>query len=92
MRDVRHSDRRPQGAPKPSALTARPFRFTDRGMPDNTRPPRHLVDPDTQPSLLCQAVMHAVGDVAKAKGLEGARVLFKRNARGENVVAVIWPA
>ena len=28
--------------------------------------------------------------VAKDKGLDGARVLYKRNAAGEHVVAVIW--
>ena len=60
-------------------------------MPDNARPPRHLRDDDT-PSLGVKALMHAVEELAKTKGLVGARVAYKRNAKGEHVVALIFDA
>jgi hypothetical protein len=59
-------------------------------MPDNTRPPRHLVDPDQRPTLGDRALMGAVEELARARGLVDARVAFKRNASGENVVAIIY--
>jgi hypothetical protein len=34
--------------------------------------------------------MNAIDDLAKAKGLVGARVAYKLNARGEHVVALIF--
>jgi hypothetical protein len=61
------------------------------GMPDNTRPPRHLVDPDPRPTLGVRAVMAAVEEVARAKKLVAFRVAYKRNAQGEHVVALIFP-
>lgn len=42
-------------------------------------------------NLLVNALKLALSDVAKAKGLEKARVLNKVNARGELVVAIIVP-
>jgi len=36
--------------------------------------------------------MNAIDDLAKARGLVGARVAYKRNARGEHVVALIFSA
>jgi hypothetical protein len=61
-------------------------------MPDNTRPPRLKLDPDPRPTLGVRAVMSEVERLAKQRGLDGARVLYKANARGEHVVALIWPA
>jgi hypothetical protein len=58
-------------------------------MPDNTRPPRHLPD-DHQPNLGTRALMTAITELAKQRGLADARVAYKRNARGEHVVAVIF--
>jgi hypothetical protein len=60
-------------------------------MPDNTRPPRNLVDPDTRPTLGVRALMSAVEEVVKAQSLVGCRVAYKRNGRGEHVVAIIFP-
>ena len=42
-------------------------------------------------NLLINALKNALSDLAKAKGLEKARVLDKVNARGELVVAIIIP-
>ncbi len=42
-------------------------------------------------NLLVNTLKHALSDLAKAKGLETARVLDKVNARGELVVAIIIP-
>jgi hypothetical protein len=36
--------------------------------------------------------MAAVDQVAKSKALEGARVVYKLNASGEHVVALIFPS
>jgi hypothetical protein len=60
-------------------------------MPDNTRPPRHLVDPDPRPTLGVRAVMNAIEELAQARSLQGARVAYKRNSQGEHVVALIFP-
>jgi hypothetical protein len=59
-------------------------------MPDNTRPPRHLRDDDDKPNLGARALMHAIEDLAKGRGLVDARVAYKRNARGQHVVALIF--
>jgi hypothetical protein len=59
-------------------------------MPDNARPPRHLVDPDTRPTLGVRTVMAEVEEIARARNLEGARVAYKQNDRGEYVVALIF--
>ena len=61
-------------------------------MPDNTRPPRHLVDPDPRPTLGVRAVMNAIEELAQVRGLQGSRVAYKRNSQGEHVVALIFPA
>jgi hypothetical protein len=58
-------------------------------MPDNTRPPRNA-HPDQQPNLGTRALMNAVEELAKARGLAGARIAYKMNARGEHVVALIF--
>lgn len=62
------------------------------GVPDNTRPPRHLVDPDSRPPLGVRALMSAVEDLARGRNVVGARIAYKRNAQGEHVVAIIFPA
>jgi hypothetical protein len=62
------------------------------GVPDNARPPRHLVDPDSRPPLGVRALMSAVEDFVRGRKLVGARIAYKRNARGEHVVAIIFPA
>ena len=61
-------------------------------MPDNTRPPRHLVDPDPRPPLGVRALVSAVEDLVRGRNVVGARIAYKRNARGEHVVAIIFPA
>lgn len=58
-------------------------------MPENTRPPRHLPD-DDKPNLGTKAVMRAIEELAEARRLAGARVAYKRNAKGEHVVALIF--
>jgi hypothetical protein len=58
-------------------------------MPDNARPPRNVRE-DDQPNLGTRALMHAMQDLATARGLVGARVAYKMNARGEHVVALIF--
>lgn len=60
-------------------------------VPDNTRPPRHLVDPDPRPTLGVRALMNAVEELARRRGLAGFRVAYKQNGRGEHVVALIYP-
>jgi hypothetical protein len=62
------------------------------GVPDNTRPPRHLVDPDPRPTLGVRALMSAIEDVVRARNVASARIAYKRNAQGEHVVAIIFPA
>jgi hypothetical protein len=61
-------------------------------VPDNTRPARHLIDPDLRPPLGVRALMSAVEDLVRGRNLLGARIAYKRNARGEHVVAIIFPA
>ena len=62
-------------------------------MPDNTRPPRQLIDPDPRPTLGVRAIMSAIEELARQRGIGAkARVLYKQNAKGEHVVALIWPA
>ena len=58
-------------------------------MPDNLRPPRH--PPDDSPTLGVRAIMAAVEELAKARGIVKARVAYKKNAQGEHVVALIFP-
>jgi hypothetical protein len=58
-------------------------------MPDNTRPPRSPHE-DQGPNLGTRGLMNAVDELAKARGLVGARVAYKRNDRGEHVVALIF--
>lgn len=55
---------------------------TLRPMPDNTRPPRNarLDDP---PNLGTRALMRAIDELAKARGVADGRVATKRNAKGE---------
>jgi hypothetical protein len=61
-------------------------------MPDNTRPPRHLIHPDPRPTLGVRAVMNAIEELAQARRLVDFRVTYKTNALGEHVVALIFPA
>jgi len=58
-------------------------------MPDNTRPPRNPHQ-DHQPNLGTRALMNAIDELARIRGLVGARVAYKRNAHGEHVVALIF--
>jgi hypothetical protein len=58
-------------------------------MPGNTRPPRHVPEHEP-PNLGTRALMHAIEDLAKTRGLVGARVAYKMNAQGQHVVAVIF--
>jgi hypothetical protein len=60
-------------------------------VPDNTRPPRHLVDPDPRPTLGMRALMNSVEELARTAGLEQFRVAYKRNVRGDHVIALIVP-
>jgi hypothetical protein len=61
------------------------------GVPDNTCPPRNLPK-DDPPTLIVRVVMQAVADLATARKLVGARIAYKKNARGEHVVALIFPS
>ena len=62
-------------------------------MPENTRPPRWLYDPDTRPTLGARAfVMRAVEDLAAAWPLPRARVTYRRNEEGEHAVFLAWRA
>jgi hypothetical protein len=58
-------------------------------MPDNTRPPRHFLD--DRPTLGARAIMSDIEELAKARKLVDARVAYKKNAKGEHVVALIFP-
>ena len=72
-------------------MTVRAFSVNRIGMPpDNTRPPRNLVEPDPRPNLGVRVVMDAVEEIAREKRLEDAHVKYKRNADGRHVVAVIF--
>jgi len=51
----------------------------------------HLVDPDPRPTLGVRAVMNAIEQLAQVRGLQGFRVAYKQNSRGEHVVALIFP-
>jgi hypothetical protein len=62
----------------------------ETGMPDNTRPPRS--PRETQPTLGARALMSAIDELAKVRGIVGARVAYKQNAAGEHVVALIFPS
>ena len=60
-------------------------------MPDNTRPPRLQLDPDPRPTLGIRAIMREIEELARQRGIgANARVLYKQNAKGEHVVALIW--
>jgi len=61
-------------------------------MPDNVRPPRSHVDADDRPTLGARAMMRAIEELASQRGLQGYRVAYKQNAKGEHVVALIFPA
>jgi hypothetical protein len=39
-----------------------------------------------------RALMSAVEDLVRGRNVVGARIAYKRNARGEHVVAIIFPA
>jgi hypothetical protein len=55
-------------------------------------PPRPDHRPDDRgPTLLAQALMNALRDLKIVRDLVGGRVLYKRNSKGEHVVAVIFP-
>jgi hypothetical protein len=41
------------------------------------------------PNLLFQALLSDIDNVARAKGLKNYRIQYKRNARGELVIALI---
>lgn len=75
--------------PTPPRHTAQVFSMLP-AMPDNTRPPRNLGNDDQQPNLGTRALMRAVEELAAARSLAGARVAYKRNAKGEHVVALIF--
>jgi hypothetical protein len=59
-------------------------------MPDNTRPPRHIPK-DDPPTLLATAIMHAIRDIPQVQNLRGFQVRYKKNAKGEHVIALIFP-
>jgi hypothetical protein len=60
-------------------------------MPDNVRPPRSIVDADHRPSLGAQVIMREIEQIATRQRLQGYRVAYKRNAKGEHVVALLFP-
>ena len=40
-------------------------------------------------NLMLRAVLNAIEEVARSKGIKGFRTAYKRNARGELVIALI---
>jgi hypothetical protein len=58
-------------------------------MPENSRSSRRLPD-DDKPNLGTKALMRQLEELATAKGLVNARVAYKRNAKDEHVVALIF--
>jgi predicted membrane GTPase involved in stress response len=46
---------------------------------------------DEQPTLGARALMAALDELCRARGLVGFRVGYKTNAKGEHVVAVVFP-
>jgi len=50
------------------------------------------VDADDRPTLGARAIMRAIEELAGQRGLKGYRVAYKQNAKGEHVVALIFPA
>ncbi|HXX65847.1 MAG TPA: hypothetical protein VEK07_01615 [Polyangiaceae bacterium] len=59
--------------------------------PDNVRPPRSKAV-DEGPTLGARAIMRAIEQLAKERGIVGSRVAYKQNAKGEHVVALIFPS
>ena len=41
--------------------------------------------------MILTPLIHAIQDLARARGLKNHRVAYKENARGEHVVAIIIP-
>ncbi|HXX69859.1 MAG TPA: hypothetical protein VEK07_21945 [Polyangiaceae bacterium] len=50
------------------------------------------MDADDRPTLGARAIMRAIEELAGQRGLKGYRVAYKQNAKGEHVVALIFPA
>ncbi len=46
---------------------------------------------DDRPPLGAKAFMEVVAALAASRGMKDYRVAYKQNAKGEHVVAVIWP-
>ena len=46
---------------------------------------------DDRPTLGAKVLMGQIRDLPFLRGLVGVRIAYKRNDRGEHVVAVIWP-
>jgi hypothetical protein len=43
------------------------------------------------PTLGARALMNAVEELCRSRGLVGFRVLYKKNATGQHVVAIVFP-
>jgi hypothetical protein len=55
-------------------------------------PPRADHRPDDRgPTLLAQAIMSEIRDLKIVRDLVGGRVAYKRNSKGEHVVAIVFP-
>lgn len=49
--------------------------------------------PDSRgPTLLAQALMSEIRELKIVRGLVAGRVAYKRNTKGEHVVAVVFPS
>ena len=46
---------------------------------------------DGRPPLAVKSIMDEVEQIGRGRKLKGYRVAFKKNAKGENVVALLWP-
>ena len=44
-----------------------------------------------RPPLAVKSIMDEVEQIGRGRKLKGYRVAFKKNAKGENVVALLWP-
>jgi hypothetical protein len=47
-------------------------------------------DPDPRAPLGARPILAELQQIARSRGLRGARVAYKQNARGEHVIALIF--
>ena len=55
--------------------------------PDNTKPPRNLFEP---PPLGARVIMTEIEEVGRSHRLEHPRVAYRKNEKGEHVIALLF--